>query len=222
MKPSSRIALCALAIAFGTSTAYAELSFNLGVVSLYKANGVDQDNPKGKGFRPAVQGGVDKAFDNGFYIGNWNSTGRFGNAHLEIDLYAGHRGDIAENLSYDVGVVRFLYPNSGGGWNGNEAYAALTWGDLTFKYAHGVSGVIKDWGRLSLSYHMPLSESWSAQATAGFRNRDAGSFNDYAIGLTNDLGNGLSMNLQLSGTTKRAALGGAGDNRLVFSLVKGF
>ena len=34
----------------------------------------------------ALQGGVDFDFGNGFYIGNWNSTGRFGEANLEINL----------------------------------------------------------------------------------------------------------------------------------------
>jgi len=120
-----------------------------------------------------------------------NSTGRFGDANMEIDIYGGHRGKVTENLGYDIGMIRFLYPGSGGGWNG-----------LTLKYAQGVSGVIKDFGRLSMGYSMPLGES--------------------CIGLTKHLGDGLSMGLQLSGTTHKADLGGAGDNRLVLSLIKGF
>lgn len=222
MTQFSRATLSALVLALGSAAAHAEVSFNLGVVSLYKSNGLDQDNPKGKGLRPAVQGGIDKVFDNGFYVGNWNSTGRFGDANIEMDIYGGHRGKVTENLGYDIGVIRFLYPGSGGGWNGNEAYAALTWNGLTLKYAQGVSGVIKDFGRLSLGYSMPLGESWTAQAIVGFRNREAGNFDDYAIGLTKDLGDGLSMGLQLSGATHKADLGGAGDNRLVLSLIKGF
>jgi len=69
--------------------AQAQLSFNLGVVSLYKYNGIDQDSrqlERERDLRPALQGGVDYDFGNGFYIGNWNSTGRFGEANLEINL----------------------------------------------------------------------------------------------------------------------------------------
>lgn len=222
MQKFARTTLGVLVCLFSAATAQAEVSYNLGVVSLYKSNGIDQDSRTPKSVRPAVQGGVDKVFDNGFYLGNWNSTGRFGEADVEVDLYGGHRGQITEKLGYDIGVVRFLYPNSGGGWNGNEAYAALTWGGLTAKYAQGVSGVIKDFGRFSLSYNLPITEQWSAQATVGFRNRDAGSFDDYALGLRRDLGEGLSVGVQWSGTTNKADLGGLGDNRLILSLVKGF
>lgn len=204
------------------TVAQAETSFNLGIVSLYKSNGLDQDNPDDKAFRPALQGGVDISFDNGLYLGNWNSTGRFGDANIEIDLYGGHRGQITEQVSYDVGLVAFIYPGSGGGWNGNEAYGSLSWGPLTVKYARGVSGVIEKFGRLSLAYTHAISDTWKLQATVGMRNQTAGDFNDYSVGLTRDLGEGLSAGVSFSGTSTKAQLGTAGDNRLVFSLIKGF
>ncbi|MBW8314926.1 MAG: TorF family putative porin [Hydrogenophaga sp.] len=214
--------LCAATCALSPALAQAELSFNLGVVSLYKSNGLDQDNPKGKSVRPAVQGGVDKVFDNGFYLGNWNSTGRFGDADIEIDLYGGHRGQLGADLSYDVGLVSFIYPGSGGGWNGNEAYASLSYGPFTVKVARGVSGVIDGFGRLSLAYTRPLTETLKLQASVGTRNNTAGNFSDYSVGLNHDFGRGLSAGLSFAGTTKKDQLGGAGDNRLVASLVKGF
>jgi uncharacterized protein (TIGR02001 family) len=204
------------------TVALADTSFNLGIVSLYKSNGLDQDNPDDKAFRPALQGGVDTSFSNGFYLGNWNSTGRFGDANIEIDLYGGHRGQITEQVSYDLGLVAFIYPGSGGGWNGNEAYGSLSWGPLTVKYARGVSGVIEKFGRLSLAYTHAISDTWKLQATVGMRNQTAGDFNDYSVGLTRDLGDGLSAGVSYSGTSKKAQLGTAGNNRLVFSLIKGF
>lgn len=216
-----RITLCAWGCVLSAAAAQAELSYNLGVVSLYKSNGLDQDSRTPKSMRPAVQGGVDKVFDNGFYLGNWNSSGRFGKANVEVDLYVGHRGQITDRLGYDVGVIRFLYPKSGDR-NGNEAYVALTWGGLTAKYSHGVSGTIKDFGRLSLSYNLSLTDQWSAQATLGFRNRHAGKFDDYTFGLRRDMGDGLSVGIQWSGATHKAELGGLGDNRLILSLVQSF
>lgn len=213
---------CSAACLTAPAIAQAETSFNLGVVSLYKSNGLDQDNPDGKQVRPALQGGVDTSFENGFYLGNWNSTGKFGDARVEIDLYGGHRGQVAEAISYDVGVISFIYPGSGGGWNGSEAYGSLSYGPLTVKYAGGVSGVIKKFGRLSLSVTQPINEAWQLQATLGMRNETAGDFGDYSLGVTRDFGNGLSAGATFSGATKKSQLGGAGDNRLVLSLVKGF
>jgi uncharacterized protein (TIGR02001 family) len=222
MKRAFTLLACSAACLTAPTIALAETSYNLGVVSLYKSNGLDQDNPEGKQIRPALQGGVDTSFDNGFYLGNWNSTGRFGDAKLEIDLYGGHRGNLTEQLSYDIGVISFIYPGSGGGWNGSEAYGSLSWGPVTLKYARGVSGVIDRFGRLSLAYTQSMGEDWTLQATLGMRNKAAGDFGDYSLGVTRDLRDGLSLGATASGATRKSQLGGAGDDRLVLSLVKGF
>ena len=50
------------------------LTFNLSLTSNYKFRGQDQDQSKSRAFKPAINGGVDYAFANGFYVGNWNST----------------------------------------------------------------------------------------------------------------------------------------------------
>lgn len=47
-------------------------------------------------------------------------------------------------------------------------------------------------------------------------------FGDYSLGVTRDLGDGLSLGATVSGATRKSQLGGAGDDRLVLSLVKGF
>ena len=97
----------AIALASITAPAVAEgLSYNVGLTSLYKYNGLDQDVRAPKNARPALQGGADYAFGNGLYVGNWNSTGKFGaqgNADLEIDLYGGYRGEFGQGWRYDVG-----------------------------------------------------------------------------------------------------------------------
>ena len=211
-----------MALAFLPPAAHAEPSAHIGVVSLYKSNGVDQDNPRGKQTRPAVQGGVDHAFANGLYLGNWNSTGEFGDADIEIDLYGGYRGQLTEQLGYDVGVVRFLYPGSGGGWNGNEAYASMSYGPVTVKYARGISGPIDKWARLSVAYSLALSDALTLQLGAGMRNKSAGDFADYSLGLAYDLGSGWTTSATLSGATRQSTFGSANDDRLILSLVKAF
>lgn len=200
--------------------AHAEgLSFNVGAVSLYKFKGIDLDSRAPKGFRPALQGGVDYEFGNGVYVGNWNSTGKFGNANLEVDLYAGYKGEITKDLSFDVGFASYLYPNSGGGWNGNELYGSLSYGIFTAKLARGVSGSIKKATRLALSVEQGLTDSLTASAGVGFRNNSGPS--DFNLGLSYDLGNDLSATAVLSGA-QRSKAGVAGKTRLVLGVSKSF
>ncbi len=224
MKLTARKALIVAAIAALPVAASAELSFNIGAVSLYKSRGIDQDSRSTKAFRPAIQGGVDYSFDNGIYVGNWNSTGKFGNADLEMDFYVGYIGKITEDLSFDVGVVRYLYPNAGGGWNGNDAYVGLSYGPVSAKYYQGVSGVIKKNKYLTLGVELPISDAVSFNASVGWSNPDgpSNSFNDYSFGVSYDLGNDLSASVSVAGATKRSLTGDAGKGRLILGISKSF
>lgn len=224
---SIKLSLIAAAAVVAISPAMAEgLSFNIGVVSLYKSKGIDQDSRQDndrKGFRPAIQGGVDYDFGNGFYIGNWNSTGKFGDANVEIDLYGGYAGQLTDMLSYDVGVVRYIYPGNNDEWNGNEVYASVTYGIVTAKVERGTSGSIKKHERFSLAVSQPLSDTLTLDAVMGFRNtsNDNSGANDFGIGLTYDLGKGLSASALLSGA-QRSKAGEGGKNRLVLGVSQSF
>jgi len=221
-------ALTCLAAAAALSlplAAQAQLSFNLGVVSFYKYNGLDQDSrqvERERDVRPALQGGVDYAFGNGFYIGNWNSTGRFGEADLEINLYGGYSGEFANGLGFDVGYIAYIYPNSGGGWNGSEVYGSLSYGILTTKLSWGTSGVIDEHARLSFLIEQPLTERLTLEAGVGFRNnRNNQGATDYRLGLSYAITEGLSTSAIWSGAdTDRA--GQAGTGRLVLGLTQSF
>lgn len=89
------------------------VSGNAAVVSDYRFRGVSLS-----GGDPAIQGGVDIAHESGFYIGTWGSsiddggTDVFGD--LELDLYGGWSGDVAEGISVDVGLLYYLYPTNNG------------------------------------------------------------------------------------------------------------
>lgn len=222
-----KLGLVAAAAAVVMAPAAAQgLSFNIGAVSLYKSNGIDQDDRQGtnaKAFRPALQGGVDYDFGNGFYVGNWNSTGKFGNADLEIDLYAGFSNEISEGLSYDIGYVHYIYPDSGGGWNGGEIYGSLTFGIVTAKLTHGTSGAIKKHSRFGLSVAQPLTDQLTLEAGVGFRNKSNGNSgsHDYSIGVSYDLGNDLTASAMLSGA-QRSKVGDAGKDRLILGISKSF
>ncbi|MBD3893520.1 TorF family putative porin [Hydrogenophaga sp.] len=200
------------------------LSFNIGAVSLYKYQGIDQDNRQPGNFIPALQGGVDYVFANGFYIGNWNSTGKFGQANVEIDLYGGFSRELIPGLTADLGLVRYLYPNSGGGWNGTEAYASLAYSAFSVKYQHGLSGWNDQRERLSLSLEHPLGEKISLNAGVGFRNSaNFGGARDFHLGLSYALNPGLSASATVSGADTAAdKAGAAGKTRLVLGLSHSF
>ena len=220
-KHYTQVALaCALSFAALSSAQAEGLSFNIGAVSLYKSNGIDQDNRSPKSFVPAIQGGVDYAFSNGFYIGNWNSTGKFGEANIEIDLYAGFTRELSKDLSYDVGVARYIYPSQAN-YNANDLYASISYMMFTAKYTRGFGNGNKN-ARLGLSVEQPLNDVLTLNAGLGFRNKsnNSGAY-DYSIGLNYDLGNDLSTSATFSGAQTSKA-GTAGKGRLFVGITKSF
>lgn len=222
----------ALAAALGlaaASSAQAEgLSFNIGAVSLYKSNGIDQDDRGDKSFNPAIQGGVDYDFGNGFYVGNWNSTGKFGDgANLEIDIYGGFSKELSNGLSYDVGVARYIFPGNTAGYNSNEFYASFTYGIVTAKIARAFGNGNKD-QRISLAIEQPLSDKLTLKAVVGKRNSNHSSGTgaaDFGVGLAYDMGDDLSLSAMVSGAQKsklKADSQDAGKTRLVVGVSKSF
>lgn len=90
-----------------------EFSGNVTLASEYRFRGVDLS-----GGDIAVQGGVDLAHSSGFYVGTWGSSldeDTVGFGHTELDVYGGFGGDLAEGVSFDLGVIAYLYPNAGPG-----------------------------------------------------------------------------------------------------------
>ena len=115
--------LFAAAMLATTSTAFAEISGNVTLASDYIFRGVSQtDN------QIAIQGGLDYAWDNGFYVGTWASNVDsyfFDNQtdpQIELDIYGGYSGMYNDKIGYDVGYLRYQYPGSTD-VNTNEVYA---------------------------------------------------------------------------------------------------
>jgi uncharacterized protein (TIGR02001 family) len=118
----------AVAAACVASLAHAEepvpdhaLTYNIGAVNDYRFRGISQTR-----FDPAVQGGADYIYNPlGLYAGIWASnikwikdtvnasgTGNSGKGSVEMDLYAGKRGDIGAGFTYDVGGLYYYYPSN--------------------------------------------------------------------------------------------------------------
>ena len=119
------------------------LSFNVGVFSDYRYRGISQTRLK-----PAVQAGIDYSIPGGFYVGAWASNIKWikdagGDASVEVDLYGGYKGEIAKDVSFDVGVLTYQYPKNKLATSANttELYGAMTFGPATIKYSHSVSNL---------------------------------------------------------------------------------
>ncbi len=124
-----------------SSLAYAdsphEFSANVALSTDYVYRGQSQT-----GNLPAVSGGLDYAHESGFYLGTWASNVDFGNnVTMELDLYGGYGGDLGSTgISYDVGLLYYLYPGqpSGADFNFIEGYVGFGY-DFTDELSTGVT-----------------------------------------------------------------------------------
>lgn len=172
------------------------LSFNLSLTSDYRYRGISQTRLK-----PAIQGGVDYAFTNGFYVGAWASSIKWikdfgGDANVEIDLYGGYKGEIVKGLSYDVGVLTYQYPSNKLNPNANttEIYGALTYGPATLKYSHSLTNLFgfvdsKNSGYVDLSATFDVGGGVQLMPHVGFQQVAHGhdySYGDYSLTVGKD------------------------------------
>lgn len=191
------------------------LSFNVGVFSEYRYRGIAQTR-----LQPALQGGIDYAAANGFYIGTWASTIKWikdtpggGSAEAEIDIYGGYKNEVAKGLTLDVGGLQYWYPGNKLGniglANANtfELYGALSFGPVTAKYSHAVTNLFgnpnsKNSGYLDVSASFDLGEGFSLAPHVGhqtIKHTSNGSYTDYSLTLTKDW-SGLALSGALIGT----------------------
>lgn len=192
------------------TVASAELSFNVGATTEYRYRGIAQSRLK-----PAVQGGAD--FEaGGFYLGTWASTIKWvkdagGGASYELDLYGGYRGE-AGGLSYDVGMLRYLYPSAklGVSPNTTEIYGALSAGAFTLKYSHATTNLFgfadsEKSGYLDLSASFDIADGWSLTPHIGYQKikgagNDIYSYTDYSLTLAKDF-DALTVSAALIGAS---------------------
>jgi uncharacterized protein (TIGR02001 family) len=221
------VALSGSAFAQTAAPAADPVSYNISVVSNYKYRGQDQDTSKTKGFKPALQGGVDYAHASGFYVGNWNSTVNFldnnlNKANLEIDLYGGYKFPLGD-VGMDIGALTYIYPGATKA-NTTELYAAASYGPVTAKYSTTISkgyfgtGESTSDGRgtgyLNLAFAQEVMPKVTLKASVGStmftsdaKNSatPAVNFVDYSIGAAYDLGQGLSVTGSYVGANKKTA-----------------
>jgi len=188
------------------------LGFNVGATTDYRYRGISQSRLK-----PAVQGGLDFAHKSGFYLGAWGSSIKWikdagGNSDLELDVYGGYKGSINKDVSYDVGVLGYIYPSHNllVSPNTTEIYGAVTMGPVTGKYSHSTTNLFgfagsKNSGYFDLSATFDMGGGWTLvphighQKVAGAANSPL-SYTDYSLAVNKDFGNGLVGSAMLVGT----------------------
>ncbi len=216
------------------------LTGNFTLASEYIYRGIGQSNRK-----PAIQGGIDFTHSSGVYVGSWASSiswlsdqssfwpGTPGvSAPMEWDFYGGIKNTLANDFSYDVGVLTYYYPGSyPDGFvspNTTELYVAGGWKTITLKYSYALTNLFGATSPLdttqkasdSGSYYVDLSGSFDLgegfglvghvgyQKVKGALGADGSSadYTDYKVGLTKDL-LGFSLGLSYIGTNANGDVG---------------
>ena len=200
----------AVLAAFGAGVVHAEdkkpdneTSFNAALTSDYRFRGISQSR-----LQPALQGGFDYTHNpSGFYAGTWLSTIKWtkdagGGGDIEWDVYAGKRGEIVKEVSYDVGVLSYVYPSndlesvSGTNVNTTELYGQLGYGPAYVKYSHSVTTLFgfsdsKNSGYVDLGANIEAGSGLIVNLHVGHQNvkgTSAASYTDWKVGLTKDFG----------------------------------
>jgi len=229
MNLKSKIVLALLATssaAFAQTAPVApEVTYNVGVVSQYRYRGLAQT--KGD---PALQGGVDYANANGFYLGAWGSTIKWikeagagattatdTKGPVELDVYGGYKFEAA-GIAYDVGYLRYEYVGNtynkiSGNVNANtdEVYGAATYGVFTAKYSYAFSDLFgtansKGSAYVDLSATLDLGNGYSLVPHVGHQkvsNTPNASYTDFAVTVNKDLGDGLSASVAAISTNAK-------------------
>lgn len=217
--------LLALTVGAGAAQAQAapEVAFNIGVVSDYVFRGASQSNED-----PALQGGVDATFGNGFYAGTWASMVDFGDGtDAEVDLYGGYRTEAA-GYALDFGVVGYLYVNEPGPADYNyvefkaaasRAVGPATLGAVVY-YSPDFYGADDEATYLEANAAFALAEKWSLSGAVGHQWLDVNDdYTTWNLGLAYALTDHLAVDVRYHDTDVDGPLT---DDRFVVGLKASF
>lgn len=185
----------------------AEVAGNVTLATDYRFRGISQlrDSPS-----PAIQGGFDLEFAEGFYVGTWASNVNFSEGAIEIDYYGGYGGKFNEDVSYDLGVLYYSYPRDGINsvdLDYYELYGSVSWEWLkvglnyspdyfaeTDDFYYPYVDASFDYDRWSFSAHV----GYNAFAEDDFLGNDD-HYTDFSVGVTTDEW-GVTWGLSVVGT----------------------
>ena len=196
-----------------------EVSFNVGLASEYRYRGISQSR-----LDPAISAGADYTHNpTGLYAGTWVSSikwikdagtvgGYSGKGNVEVDLYAGKKGEIGKGFGYDVGGLYYWYPDNNyaitsANANTFELYGKLTYGPAYVKYSHSTTNLFgnantKNSGYIDVGADIDLGSGYTLNLHAGHqrvKNLSVASYSDYKVGLSKEFF-GVGFGLAVIGT----------------------
>lgn len=213
----SILALVGGSLVFVVASAQAaEISGNVTLATDYVWRGVSQTDEAA-----AIQGGFDVATDSGLYAGVWGSNIAFSGS-VETDYYVGFSNDLNDSFGYDMGVLRYGYPNDPSGANTafDELYGSVSFKDFTIgvSYSNDFSGETGRATYYSLGYDLSLPNDFVLTLHYGKQNiEDLDDYKDYSISVSKEVA-GLELGLGWFDTDISGC--DACDSRAVFSISK--
>lgn len=212
------------------------LTANVGVFSSYRFRGIAQtyNQPALQG---GVDYAHESGFYVGNWNSNVSSGAGYPDGNLEMDFYGGYRKAFGD-FGIDGGVYTYYYPGSSGrvlgtgahsgAVNNKELYIAGSWKFISLKYSYAfddyfsMRGVdangnstgasTRGSGYLDLSANYDLGEGWGVNAHVGhldLKNVANGSYTDWKIGITKDLGGAWIAGLSWIDTNAHGQCSGA-------------
>jgi uncharacterized protein (TIGR02001 family) len=192
----------------------------------------------------ALQGGIDLTHTSGFYVGTWASSIQGGTPYgeVELDVYAGWTGAVAEGVTVDVGLLYYIYPTTDDPLNLDpdtdyfEPYASVA---TTIGPVSATLGAAYAWDQDSLggsdnlyvytdlglgipgtpvtaSAHLGYTDGVLALGTLAAGTGDDTGF-DWSLGLTAAVYDGLSVGVSYVGL-EGPSIDGFTDDTVVFTV----
>jgi len=125
---------------------------------------------------PAVQIGLDYAFDAGMFVGVWASTidlqSGAGKRDIELDYYIGYHYESRTPLTATVTVLRYTYPGQTGShpYDHNELLLSATWRErysIEYGYTNDLFGLGRIGRHWELRSEWPVANAWVVSAALG-------------------------------------------------------
>ena len=165
----------------------------------------------------AFHGGLDLTHNSGFYFGQWSpNAGLAPDSTLEVDSYAGFKKPFDQTLGYELGVIRYSYPNTAQ-LDSHELYAGFRIFDSRIGTAFSndagrqdstlfldLGGIVPLGLDLRMQYGNHQLDTPAAIDGGGLVN----AYNDWSFNVSRPL-MGMDMNLMYSGSSLTGADCGA-------------
>jgi len=188
------------------------LERELGAFDLKLANTPTRSMAQGlvsPGGNDSFHGGLDLTHDSGFYFGQWApSMGVTSSSALEVDSYMGFKKPFDKTLGYEVGMIRFSYPDTRH-LDSHELYAGLRLQSsrIGAAFSNDVgrrdSTLFIDFGavqELGLGVRMQYANHQFDRAQEVTDGGTVNAFNDWSLNLSRPW-LGIDMNLIYSGSS---------------------